>query len=158
MLAAPEWVKVSTESCLNPNPPMPRQTVHESSLSRMLRMSITPRLPPVRLGIGWLTMFLVGTELFVFSPLLPALSGTLSISATQAGLSVTTFALTYMVTAPVLGWIADWIGRRRILIGSLLAFAQRTCSQRRWRAFPHCSSSDHLQGRLHRVSRQPSMP
>jgi hypothetical protein len=36
-------------------------------------MKINPKAPP-ELAIGWLTMFLVGTEFFVFSPLLPTLA------------------------------------------------------------------------------------
>ena len=31
-------------------------------------------IAPARLAVAWLTMFLVGTELFVFSPLLPVLA------------------------------------------------------------------------------------
>jgi predicted MFS family arabinose efflux permease len=40
-----------------------------------------------------------------------------------AGLSVTTFSLAYMVSAPLSGYLSDRIGRRRVLICSLLAFA-----------------------------------
>jgi predicted MFS family arabinose efflux permease len=38
-------------------------------------------------------------------------------------LSVTVFSLTYMVSAPFLGYVADRIGRRRTLTCCLLAFA-----------------------------------
>ena len=85
-------------------------------------MKIKPTLPPAQLAIGWLTMFLVGTELFVFSPLLPTVSGRFGISPMRAGLCVTTFALTYMMSAPLLGHVADRCGRRRVLICCLLAF------------------------------------
>ncbi len=76
-----------------------------------------------RLAVAWLTMFLVGTELFVFSPLLPVLAADYHITPSLAGLSVTMFSLAYMVSAPLFGYFADRIGRRRVLIGSLLAFA-----------------------------------
>ncbi len=76
-----------------------------------------------RLAVAWLTMFLIGTELFVFSPLLPMVAADYHTSPAIAGLSVTIFSLTYMVSAPVLGRLADRIGRRRVLVGSLLAFA-----------------------------------
>lgn len=76
-----------------------------------------------RLAVAWLTMFLVGTELFVFSPLLPMLATAYHTSPAIAGLSVTIFSLTYMVSAPLFGCLSDRIGRRRVLIGSLLAFA-----------------------------------
>ncbi|HEX3522325.1 MAG TPA: MFS transporter [Stellaceae bacterium] len=79
--------------------------------------------PPARLAVAWLTMFLVGTELFVFSPLLPVLAADYHIAPALAGLSVTMFSLAYMVTAPLFGYFSDRIGRRRVLICSLLAFA-----------------------------------
>jgi predicted MFS family arabinose efflux permease len=40
-----------------------------------------------------------------------------------AGLSVTMFSLAYMVSAPLFGYFSDRIGRRRVLICSLLAFS-----------------------------------
>ena len=86
-------------------------------------MSIQPMAPPVQLVVAWLTMFLVGTELFVMSPLLPLLAADYHISATIAGLSVTVFSLTYMVSAPIFGYLSDRIGRRRVLICSLITFA-----------------------------------
>jgi predicted MFS family arabinose efflux permease len=76
-----------------------------------------------KLIVAWLTMFLVGTELFVFSPLLPMLAADYHVSTAVAGLSVTTFSLSYMVSAPLFGHLSDRIGRRRVLICSLLAFA-----------------------------------
>jgi len=76
-----------------------------------------------RLAVAWLTMFLVGTELFVFSPLLPVLAADYHIAPALAGLSVTMFSLAYMVSAPLFGYFSDRIGRRRVLICSLLAFA-----------------------------------
>jgi predicted MFS family arabinose efflux permease len=76
-----------------------------------------------RLAVAWLTIFLVGTELFVFSPLLPVLAANYHIAPSLAGLSVTMFSLAYMVSAPLFGYFSDRIGRRRVLICSLLAFA-----------------------------------
>ena len=78
---------------------------------------------PARLAVAWLTMFLVGTELFVFSPLLPVLAADYHIAPALAGLAVTMFSLAYMVSAPLFGYFSDRIGRRRVLVGSLLAFA-----------------------------------
>src|SRR5262252_9027996 len=75
-----------------------------------------------RLAVAWLTMFLVGTELFVFSPLLPLLAAHYHISPATAGLTVAIFSSTYMVSAPLFGYISDRIGQRRILISSLFAF------------------------------------
>jgi predicted MFS family arabinose efflux permease len=78
---------------------------------------------PARLAVAWLTMFLVGTELFVFSPLLPVLAADYHIAPALAGLSVTMFSLAYMVSAPLCGYYSDRFGRRRVLLCSLLAFA-----------------------------------
>jgi DHA1 family purine base/nucleoside efflux pump-like MFS transporter len=75
-----------------------------------------------RLAIGWLTMFLVGTELFVVSPLLPLIVVDFQSSPALAGLSVAIFALAYMISAPLFGRLADRVGRRQVLICCLYAF------------------------------------
>src|ERR1700732_2261414 len=79
--------------------------------------------PLAGLVTGWLTMFVVGTDLFVVSPLLPMIAADYRVSPAVAGLSVTVFSLTYMISAPFLGHVADWIGRRRMLVCSPAAFA-----------------------------------
>jgi predicted MFS family arabinose efflux permease len=78
--------------------------------------------PGWRLACGWLTMFVVGTDLFIISPLLPSIGLEFDRSASTTGLSVTVFSLAYLVSAPLLGQLADRIGRRRTLITCLLAF------------------------------------
>jgi predicted MFS family arabinose efflux permease len=78
---------------------------------------------PNMLAIGWLTVFVVGTDLYAVSPLLPLVAQDFRISVAQAALCVTAFALTYVICAPFLGHLADRIGRKRILIGCLTAFA-----------------------------------
>jgi predicted MFS family arabinose efflux permease len=85
---------------------------------RVMRMG-----PSAQLAVGWLTMFVVGTDLFVVSPLLPLIAGEYRLSPAAAGLCVTVFSLVYMVSAPLFGAIADRIGRRRVLIYSLAVFA-----------------------------------
>ena len=79
--------------------------------------------PLAGLVAGWLTMFVIGTDLFVISPLLPMIAADYRVSPAVAGLSVTVFARTYMVSAPLFGHAADRIGRRRVLIWCLAAFA-----------------------------------
>jgi predicted MFS family arabinose efflux permease len=85
-------------------------------------MYITPIAPAAALAASWLTMFLVGTELFVLSPLLPMLAADYGVSPILAGWCVTAFSLTYMAAAPLLGYLADRVGRRRVLICSLFVF------------------------------------
>jgi MFS transporter, DHA1 family, putative efflux transporter len=79
--------------------------------------------PPWRLACGWLTLFVVGTDLFIISPLLPSIAAEFDRSAASTGLSVTVFSLTYLLSAPLLGQLADRIGRRRTLIACLSGFA-----------------------------------
>lgn len=79
--------------------------------------------PWIRLAAGWLTLFVVGTDLFVISPLLPSIAADYTVAPGVAGLSVTVFSVTYMMTAPLLGAISDRVGRRRMLMGCLVAFA-----------------------------------
>jgi predicted MFS family arabinose efflux permease len=86
-------------------------------------MKINPKIPPAELAVGWLTMFLMGTELFVFSPLLPILAVNYDVSSNMAGLCVTIFSLAYMITAPLFGHVSDRVGKRQVLICCLLAFA-----------------------------------
>ena len=79
--------------------------------------------PGWRLACGWLTLFVVGTDLFIISPLIPSLAGEFGETSSVAGLGVTLFSVTYLVSAPVLGQWADRSGRRRVLIACLLFFA-----------------------------------
>lgn len=75
-----------------------------------------------QLAIAWLTMFVVGSDLFVVSPLLPLISADYAVQPAAAGLSVTVFAVAYMLSAPPLGHLADRVGRGRVLTWSLCAF------------------------------------
>jgi predicted MFS family arabinose efflux permease len=86
-------------------------------------MQRLPLSSAAKLLVAWLTMFIVGTELFIFSPLLPMLAADYDVPVAVAGLSVTVFSLTYMVSAPVFGRLSDRIGPRRVLTCALLAFA-----------------------------------
>lgn len=76
----------------------------------------------IRLATGWITLFVMGTDLFVISPLLPAIATDFAASAAQAGLSVTLFSIVYMVAAPLLGHVADRFGRLNTLTTCLVVF------------------------------------
>ena len=91
--------------------------------SRMDRGIDVARGPWVGLATAWATLFVVGTDLFVVSPLLPLIAADYSVTPQLAGLAVTTFAISYMVSAPLLGHVADRVGRRRVLICCLATFA-----------------------------------
>ena len=77
---------------------------------------------PIELVISWLTMFAVGTELYIFSPLLPYLAADYHISTATAGLSVTIFSLSYTINAPIFGYLSDRFGQKRVLTCALLSF------------------------------------
>ncbi|UOR12566.1 MFS transporter [Halobacillus amylolyticus] len=76
----------------------------------------------IRLTVGWITLFLMGTDLFVVSPLLPFISQEYHITSAEAGWMVTVFAITYAVSAPFFGWISDKKGRRYFIILGLFLF------------------------------------
>jgi MFS transporter, DHA1 family, putative efflux transporter len=86
-------------------------------------MPLTDKGPPAGLVTGWLTVFIIGTDLFVVAPLLPLIAADYRVSTALAGLCVTVFSLTYVVAAPLIGHVADKVGRRRVLTGCLAAFA-----------------------------------
>ncbi|GAA1236495.1 MFS transporter [Pseudonocardia alaniniphila] len=68
-------------------------------------------------------MFLVGTDLFVMSPLLPEISRGFAVSTSAGGWAVSVFAIAYLVGGPTLAALADRTGRRCVLIAALAVFA-----------------------------------
>lgn len=71
---------------------------------------------------GWLTLFIIGTDLFVISPLLPFIAKEYEITPAAAGWIVTVFSLIYAISAPFLGWLSDHKGRRLFIVFGLLSF------------------------------------
>lgn len=76
-----------------------------------------------KLAVSWLTLFVIGSDLFVVSPLLPLIAADYAIPPASAGMIVTMFTVTYMLSAPFLGRLADRIGRGQVLRYCLAAFA-----------------------------------
>ncbi|NYE08900.1 putative MFS family arabinose efflux permease [Bacillus niacini] len=77
----------------------------------------------VSLSVGWITLFLMGTDLFVVSPLLPFISEAYSVSSAMTGWMVTVFAVTYAIAAPFFGWASDKNGRGIFITFGLLLFS-----------------------------------
>ncbi|GGW88654.1 MFS transporter [Streptomyces lomondensis] len=69
-----------------------------------------------------LATFAVGTDAFVIAGLLPAIAADFDVSIAAAGQLVTAFALTFAVTAPVLGWLLSPLDRRTALQLALVVF------------------------------------
>jgi MFS transporter, DHA1 family, purine base/nucleoside efflux pump len=74
------------------------------------------------LSVGWVTLFLMGADLFVVSPLLPFISEAYNVSSAMTGWMVTVFAVTYAIAAPFFGWLSDKNGRRALITFGLLLF------------------------------------
>jgi predicted MFS family arabinose efflux permease len=75
------------------------------------------------LAVAWVTAFVIGTDLFLPSPLLPAISAQLGIDIATCGWIVSAFAFAYMLGAPLMGHIADRWDRRRMVVAGLCVFA-----------------------------------
>ena len=86
---------------------------------------MTPAASHPMARLYWLALgtFAIGTEGFMIAPLLPDLADDLSVSLVTAGQLVTVFALTYALSSPILTALTGDLDRRRLLIGSMLAFA-----------------------------------
>ena len=76
-------------------------------------------------AVYWLALgtFAVGTEGFMIAGLLPDIASSLSVSTAMAGYLVTIFSLAYAISSPVLTALLAGVNRRRLMIGSLGAFA-----------------------------------
>jgi predicted MFS family arabinose efflux permease len=79
--------------------------------------SLPIQRPILILGLG---TFAVGTDAFIVSGFLPAMAQTLSVSSAWAGMSITAFALSYALLAPVVAAATASIPRRKLLIGALV--------------------------------------
>lgn len=74
----------------------------------------------------FLTMFLIGTDTFLISPLLPTLSQLYRIQSSISGWMVSAYAIGYAVFALVSGPISDGRDRKKVMLWGLLAFAVST--------------------------------
>ncbi|MFG2920753.1 MFS transporter [Streptomyces sp. NPDC048305] len=80
-----------------------------------------PRVPWSSYTGVYLLLFLIGTETFLVSPLLPTIAGDVGVTETAAAVTVTAYTLVYALTAPFLGAVSDRFGRRpTILAGTAL--------------------------------------
>ncbi|MCK9509692.1 MAG: MFS transporter [Pigmentiphaga sp.] len=73
--------------------------------------------PAVVLATG---TFAVGTDAFVVTGFLPAMAADLGVSTAAAGQSLTLFAITYAILAPLLTSLTAQLPRRTLLAGALL--------------------------------------
>jgi predicted MFS family arabinose efflux permease len=73
----------------------------------------------------WIALgaFAIGTEGFMLAGLLPAIAADVGVSISLAGQLVTVFSLTYALGSPLLAVATGGLDRKRLLMGSMAAFA-----------------------------------
>jgi multidrug resistance protein len=71
----------------------------------------------------FMTIFIIGADTFIISPLVPTISKYFTVNASEAGLLVTAYSIGYAIFAFVFGPISDKIGRRFLLIAGLICFS-----------------------------------
>ena len=68
-------------------------------------------------------MFLIGTENFLISPVLPSIASDLGVPVTEAAHIVSVYMIVYALCVPFLGALSDRFGRQRLIsAGSVLFF------------------------------------
>ncbi|KEK24189.1 MFS transporter [Bacillus gaemokensis] len=71
-------------------------------------------------------MFMIGTDTFLISPLLPTLQTIYDIPTEISGWMVSAYALGYAIFALIAGPISDGLNRKRVMIGGMIFFAIST--------------------------------
>jgi len=85
-------------------------------------MAVESGIQRLRIAVGWFTLFIIGTDLFVVSPLLPSIAHRFSITPSTAGLMVAAFSIMYAIGAPLFGALSDRMGKRMMIFIGLLGF------------------------------------
>ena len=74
----------------------------------------------------FIMMFMIGTDTFLISPLLPTLQTVYGIPTEISGWLVSAYALGYAVFALIAGPISDGLNRKRVMLGGMSFFAIST--------------------------------
>ena len=78
---------------------------------------------PFLLPVLALAVCMVGAAEFMLAPMLAPLASAFDTSPTHAAGLVSAYALSYAAAAPLMGWLSDRAGRRRVLLAAMLLFA-----------------------------------
>ncbi|MEV0597830.1 MFS transporter [Streptomyces sp. NPDC050315] len=70
----------------------------------------------------YLLLFLIGTETFLVSPLLPTIADSVGVTEAAAASTVTAYTIVYAVTAPFLGAVSDRFGRQPTIVAGTVLF------------------------------------
>ena len=92
---------------------MTSESIDNSKRERLLR---------VLAGITFLIFF----QAYMVAPMIPRLATIFGVTAQRIGLLVPAYLIPYGVSTLFFGLLSDWIGRRRIMLASLAAFAVLT--------------------------------
>ena len=76
--------------------------------------------------IFFFVMFVIGTDTFLISPLLPTLSNLYHVSTDISGWMVSAYALGYAIFAFIAGPISDNLNRKKVMLYGLIAFTIST--------------------------------
>ncbi|NOV21913.1 MFS transporter [Cupriavidus necator] len=78
---------------------------------------------PFLLAVLALAVCMVGAAEFMLAPLLTPLAVAFATTPARASGLVSAYAFSYALAAPLMGWISDRTGRRRVLLAAMLLFA-----------------------------------
>ena len=70
--------------------------------------------------------FLIFFQAYMVAPLIPALARVFQVTDRTIGLAIPAYMIPYGISVLFYGLLSDWIGRRRIMLASLFAFAALT--------------------------------
>ncbi|MFT4100473.1 MAG: MFS transporter [Burkholderiaceae bacterium] len=73
--------------------------------------------------VGWLTIFLVGTDLFVVSPFLPVIARDMQADPATLTWMVSLFSATYAIACPLQGRLAERLGASNVLLVGVATLA-----------------------------------
>ncbi|MCM3338533.1 MFS transporter [Paenibacillus sp. MER TA 81-3] len=90
-----------------------------------MQLKSTDTQPHARMimALFFFTMFVIGTDTFIVSPLLPTLRQVLHISAEQSGWLVSAYALGYAGFALIAGPLSDGFNRKSCLVAGMIGFS-----------------------------------
>ncbi|AWB45903.1 MFS transporter [Paenibacillus sp. CAA11] len=78
------------------------------------------------ISLFFIIMFVIGTDTFLISPMLPMLQSEFHVPTSQSGWMVSSYSLGYALFALIAGPLSDLWNRKRIMLLGLLAFAIST--------------------------------
>ncbi|MCY7484876.1 MFS transporter [Paenibacillus alvei] len=92
-------------------------------MSNTTNQQLTASLSSPIMALFFVTMFIIGTDTFIVSPMLPTLRKVLHISIEQSGWLISAYALGYALFALIAGPLSDGLDRKLCLLGGMIGFS-----------------------------------